>query len=73
MPDLTLHENGEPCPYCCLRRDDQDTTAILRPTIACNYCGGIGRVALPTETIIDRAVDWARKHHWPAFDERNKK
>lgn len=70
MTDMTLHENGEPCPACALRREDEDTTAVLRAAVPCNICGGVGRVAIPDRNIIAAAIAWARVHYWPAFEAR---
>ena len=70
MADPTLDGNGEPCPACALRRQDEDTTAVLRPAVPCNHCGGIARVALPIEQIVAAHVAWARAHYWPEFERR---
>lgn len=70
MPDPALHGNGEPCPACALRREAEDTSAVLRRETPCNACGGTGRIALPVDAIIARHVAWARAHYWPAFDRR---
>ena len=71
MADPTLHGNGEPCPACALRREGEDTTAVLRPEVPCNACGGTGRAGFTDEMIIAAAAAWAREHYWPAFDRRN--
>lgn len=70
MPDPTLHGNGQDCPACALQREAQDTAAVLRPAVACNLCGGAGRIAIPTADIIAHHCADAREH-WTAFDARN--
>ena len=70
-PDPALHENGQACPACALRREKINTAEILRPPVPCNRCGGTGRVGFSAEQIIEAAVAWARIHYWPAFDRRN--
>lgn len=71
MADPTLHDNGEPCPACELRREAEDKAAILRSEVPCNNCGGTGRVGFSDAVIVERSAAWARKHYWPAFDRRN--
>lgn len=53
MPDATLHGNGEECPACALQREalDTDHSLMIRPTIPCNLCGAVGRVARTPEAI----------------------
>lgn len=69
MPDPALHGNGEDCPACALRREGHDPAAVLRPAVACNLCGGVGRIAIPTAEIIARQCAEARAY-WAAFDAR---
>lgn len=63
MADKHLCGNGEPCPGCELRRGEPEISPDPL-TIACNYCGGDGRLALPAARIVANQVAEARKHHW---------
>lgn len=67
MADRALHGNGEACPACALRREDEDLSVVLRPEVACNLCGGMGRIAIPDHEIVRRHVEEARRLYWPAF------
>lgn len=71
MADPGLHENGEPCPACALRREAEDKTSILRTPVPCNNCGGTGRIGFSDAQIVATAAAWAREHYWPEFDRRN--
>lgn len=72
MADPFLHGNGKACPACALRREAEDTAAVLRPDVPCNFCGGTGRIALSPAEIITAACAWAAAHYWPEFDRRNR-
>lgn len=61
MPDPTLHGNGDDCPACELRREDDEWQTGTHP---CNNCGGTGRIPRPTLRILNETVAQARKTYW---------
>lgn len=66
--DITLHDNGAPCPACELRRESRDP---MDPSpIPCNTCGGNGRMGHTVHQVVGRSVEWARKHYWPERERR---
>lgn len=75
MPDKTLHGNGVNCPACELRRDPLREERAMDQAVACNFCGGSGRVGKAVAEIIREACEWAKAHYWPerdrAFAEHN--
>ena len=70
MPDMNLHGNGENCPACALRRDELRQSAALDQVVACNFCGGTGRVGRAVEDIIREDVKWAAEFYWPDRERR---
>ncbi len=67
MPDATLHGNGENCPACALRRENDPWQTECHP---CNFCQSTGRVPFTEARIVADAVAWAKDHYWRHFDER---
>lgn len=66
--DATLHENGDPCPACELRREDRDPWDTT--PVPCNTCRGSGRVSRGEVEVAARSVAWARKCYWPEREAR---
>lgn len=66
--DHTLHDNGETCPACELRREARDPWDAS--PVPCNTCGGSGRLAFTKADVVNRSAAWARKHYWPERERR---
>jgi hypothetical protein len=65
IPDPGLHGNGINCPACELRRERLVADAAMDQSVACNFCGGTGRVGRAVAEIVREAVEWAARHYWP--------
>ncbi len=65
-----LHGINDPCAACELRREMVDLTAVSRPVIPCNVCGGRGYLPLSDAEIVRRTVEEARRLYWPAAERR---
>lgn len=70
MADPTLHDNGDDCPACALRREKLKADRKMNQSVECNFCGGTGRVGRAVHAIIAEAVKWAAVHYWPEREAR---
>ena len=69
-PTAYLHGNHDPCEACALRREEEDTSPMIRAPIPCNSCGGTGYIALSAGEIVERTAARARLEYWPAAEAR---
>lgn len=68
--DEGLHENGEACPSCELRREEANKGISGAADVPCNNCGGTGRISFGADTVCRRSAAWAVKHYWPEIEKR---
>ena len=73
MPDAWLIGNGTRCPACDLRREsdrERDRLGLPRLVVACNACGGLGRLPRTVKEIVQEEAAEARRNYWPVVEER---
>lgn len=68
--DVTLHDNGEVCPSCELRREQENLKFTGRADVPCNNCGGTGRISYGAKEVCRRSAAWAVANYWPAREAR---